>query len=79
MGQLQQQKIDVGGIIGASWERMGVMQHVKLYFLRGFAILSLKPSYLPQNLLLLRPFAGKYSNRPLFVFLNKISLKYYVT
>lgn len=62
MGELQREERDVYLPGGLSVIANKVVHYFKAHDERGVCIISLKPSFLPQNVLLLRPFEGMLLN-----------------
>lgn len=58
MGELQREERDVYLPAGMSVMANKVVHYFKSHDENGLCIITLKPTFLPQNLLLLRPFEG---------------------
>ena len=63
MGQLQREEVDFGTISGPTPERIAVMDHVRAYPSDLMTVISLKPSFLPQHLAIIRPLSGRKNNQ----------------
>nr|XP_053641767.1 uncharacterized protein LOC128695285 [Cherax quadricarinatus] len=59
MGQLQREETDFCTIAGPSPERLKVAEYLRGYPSDPMTVTSLKPSLLPENLSLIRPFTGE--------------------
>nr|XP_053641785.1 uncharacterized protein LOC128695307 [Cherax quadricarinatus] len=59
MGQLQREETDFSTIAGPSPERLKVVEFLRGYPSDPMTVISLKPSLLPENLSLIRPFTGE--------------------
>lgn len=62
LGQLYREDTDVAMPLGPTRDRFQVMNYCKTNTAKGLTIVSRKPSFLPQHLLILRPLAGKGGN-----------------
>ncbi|MPC86666.1 hypothetical protein E2C01_081502 [Portunus trituberculatus] len=61
MGELQREEVDFCTVSAPVSERIGVVGFLKGYPSDVLIITSLKPSFLPENLALVRPFEGIHS------------------
>nr|XP_045593535.1 uncharacterized protein LOC123755099 [Procambarus clarkii] len=59
MGQLQREETDFCTIAGPSPERLKVIEYLRGYPSDPMTVTSLKPTLLPENLSLIRPFSGE--------------------
>lgn len=58
MGQLQREEADFCTASGTTSERQEILQPIRIYPADPMRIVSLKPSPLPHNTALIRPFSG---------------------
>lgn len=60
LGQVQREEKDVYGPAGPLPNVLEVVDYVKTNEEKGFCVVTLKPQYLPQHLLLMRSFTGEF-------------------
>lgn len=66
-GQLQREEADFSFSLAPTPGRLKVMEFIRFMPADAFVVTSLKPSFLPANLALVRPFSRTYYCRSIFL------------